>query len=56
MEWSFFMGSQYESAAPNLPGGKVVLPAGMLVQLVLPCAYYRGFDHIKGKGDALDET
>jgi len=26
----------------------VVLPAGMLVQLVLPCAYYRRFDHNKG--------
>eukprot|EP00434_Breviolum_minutum_P006696 symbB.v1.2.005911.t1/scaffold347.1/size224350/6 len=30
-----------------MTGGKVVLPAGMLVQLVLPCAYYRG----SAKGD-----
>ena len=45
--------SKFSPAAPNspnLPGGKVVLPAGMLVQLVLPCAYYRRFDHKKGWG------
>lgn len=48
----FSWGLKIEPAAPNLPGGKVVLPAGMLVQLVLPCAYYRRFDHIKGEEDS----